>query len=95
MKDDSSHTNVLDSFSKSLYHNPEVIRQEIKKYHTDDFISTFELYSTPDSQVDISQIEDIVKGVMGSDTPQWILSKFRRLAGDVAQFRKVSWDQFK
>lgn len=78
-----------------MYRSPGSIRQEVHQYEPHHFQSTFEVYATPNGQVDISHIEDIVKGVMGIETPQWILSKFRRLAGDVAQFRLVSWDQFR
>lgn len=90
-----TRTNVSGSFSRSLYRNPLDMGNEVRKYHADDFLPTFELFTTPDCQVDISHIEDIVKSVMGSDTPQWILDKFRHLGGEVAQFRLVSWDQFK
>jgi hypothetical protein len=78
-----------------MYRNPVSVRDEVHRFQPFQFQSTFDLYASPDGQVDISHIEDIVKGVMGSDTPQWIISKFRRLSGDVAQFRLVSWDQFR
>jgi hypothetical protein len=87
--------NVLSSFSQTMYRDPGAIRAEVQKYQPFHFQTTFELYATPDCQVDLSHVEDIVKGVMGTDTPQWIISKFRRLAGDVAQFRLISWDQFR
>jgi hypothetical protein len=95
-KDEKAH--VLSSFSQSMYRNPGTVRAEVQKYQPFHFQTIFEQYTSstsPDCQVDISHVEDIVKGVMGSDTPQWILSKFRRLAGDVSQFRLISWDQFR
>jgi hypothetical protein len=78
-----------------MYRNPVFVRDEVHHFQPYQFQCTFDLYASPDGQVDIAHIEDIVKGVMGSDTPQWIISKFRRLAGDVAQFRLVSWAQFR
>lgn len=91
----TTKTNVTDSFSRSLYHNSTGMKCEVSLYHPNDFLSSFELFASSNHQVDLSHIEDVVKSVMGSHTPQWILNKFRKLSGDVAQFRLVSWEQFK
>lgn len=86
---------VKDSFTKSMYRNPLEIKDEVFKHAPDDFLDAFEMYANPNGNVDISATEDIVKAVMGREVPQWILSKFDKLAREVAVYREVSWPQFR
>jgi hypothetical protein len=91
---DSAPKDVLDSFQNDMYRDPTQMRTGVLSYSAGDFQGAFDQLSV-NGNIDISEVEDLVKHVMGINVPQWILSKFDKLGRSVALYKKISWHQFR
>eukprot|EP00602_Paraphysomonas_sp_CaronLab_P007479 CAMPEP_0185017700 /NCGR_PEP_ID=MMETSP1103-20130426/615_1 /TAXON_ID=36769 /ORGANISM="Paraphysomonas bandaiensis, Strain Caron Lab Isolate" /LENGTH=315 /DNA_ID=CAMNT_0027547237 /DNA_START=159 /DNA_END=1106 /DNA_ORIENTATION=+ len=91
---DKKPADVLDSFTKSMYRNPLDVKRGLSECTPEDFHEAFEYFAS-DGCILIHDVEDIVKGTLGKDVPQWILSKFDVLSRKAAHFKRVNWDQFR
>ena len=85
---------VLSSFSQDMYRDPSAVRTGVLRYSPGDFREAFDAFAR-DGSISIHDVEDLVKHVMGIDVPQWILSKFDKLGRSVAQYKMITWNQFR
>jgi hypothetical protein len=82
------------TMNKTSYQDSRVVKAEILKFTPVDFQLAFNEVAIS-RVILIRDIVGVVRSVMGGEVPLWILNKFVSLGRQMANYKTITWPQFR
>lgn len=94
--DGTAGSDKITTMHTATFINNNALKKHVQSKTEDDFVNAFMNYADCNGfSVSVFDIEELIKEVLGDDTPRWILDIFIVMSRNKSEFRRVKLTDFR